>query len=178
MSVMRLVGVFIIQCVAMLIVPSAAIATKFSLNQDTPSGSYSWWRGEDLKSTGSLSANVTVNKLREDDKWAPWVGFQLRSSSAPEDAIDIKFVFSVKTQAAAAAEITATEKGKKVDTLEIPGNFAVNQPFDVTIVWSIDGVNIKIGGVPEHKVPMPFVPAQMRIWSGTADVTIANVELQ
>ena len=165
------------QCAVLLILPHSAIEARFSLNQDTPTGNYSWWRGEDLRASGTLSATVTVNQLRGDEKWAPWVGFQLKSSATPADSMDLKFIFSMKTQAGT-AEITVTEKGKTTQTIKVPGTFPIKKSFDIAIRWSTGAVKINVSGIPERDLPLPFVPAQMHIWSGTADVTIQNVEVQ
>jgi hypothetical protein len=148
---------------------------SFSLNQDTPGGHVSSWASRLGAPDGHIKATVTVDDLRPADQWLPFVAFDWCES----DSCARQARFGIFFRPAGAASIVLIKNGEAVAKSASPVGLKAGVAFHMACEWRGNGfLQCQIDEGALLRFALPFVPQQMSIMSGSADVSIEDIQIR
>ena len=181
MNVMKTVFAGLISvCLVACSTPSATYASQsddysFSLDQDTPGGKFSSWMGHKPSSNGRLSASVTVTSPRPTDRWAPFVAVELCATRSCADVGRLEIGFDPE----GTANVEVRNGGQVLRNRSIEGDFKIGEAIAIDLNWrGGDHMEARLNGSEAKRLNISFVPAAIRIISGSADVKVTDISVQ
>lgn len=167
-------------CLVACSTPPATYASQsddysFSLDQDTPGGKFSSWMGHKPSANGRLSASVTVRSPRPTDGWTPFVAVELCATRSCADVGRLEIGFDPE----GIANVKVRSGAQVLDSRSIEGEFKIDKTIAIDLNWrGGDYMEARLNGSEAQRLNIPFVPAAIRIISGSADVAVSDISVQ
>jgi hypothetical protein len=145
------------------------------LNQDTPGGNASSWTSGLLSSEGQINAQVTVDDPRPANQWLPFVAFDLCESESCVRQARLGIFF----RPLGTASIIIVEGGAAVAKSASPIELKPGVAFHIACEWrGNDYLQCQINAGAPLRLALPFIPHRLSIISGSADVSIEDIQIR
>lgn len=156
-------------------VAEPAGADTFSLDQDTPGGKFSSWMRHRLSANGHLSASITVTSPRPTDGWTPFVAVELCATKSCTDVGRLEIGFDPD----GVAKLKVRNGAQVLGSRAIDGDFKIGRGIVVDLNWrGGEYLEARLNGAEAQRIDISFVPAAIRIVSGSADVAVTDIAIE
>lgn len=150
-------------------------ADTFSLDQDTPGGKFSSWMRHRLSANGRLSASITVTSPRPTDGWTPFVAVELCATKSCTEVGRLEIGFDPD----GIAKMKVRSGAQVLGSRAIEGDFKIGREIAVDLNWRGDEyLEARLNGAEPQRINISFVPAAIRIISGSADVAVTDIAIE